>query len=128
MKFLMIIILFLSACMPQSNSNNSDMNTESDLIIKIKANTTISVAYAHAYKCELVEVIKGQLDMDIILITVLANDKENFDYFSKNLFPKVLELEFNKKNKNENYGIMPITGFVDKNRTSWELTSVKLNH
>ena len=43
----------------------------------------------------------------------------------KNLSPKVLELGFNKKNENEKYSVVPITRFVDVNKTSWELVYAK---
>lgn len=81
-----------------------------------------AVGFGDVFECHVTNVKSGKLDEEKINLTILASDKDKLKFFSNNLHPVKIEIEFKENKKNEPYGMVPISGFVDKSRTSWEIT------
>ncbi len=95
------------------------------LILRMTASFVSSIGYGNVYRCQVAEIISGKLDEKNINVTVLAGDKANLAFMSTHLDTVEFEMGCRKKNTNEPYSLMPISGFVDKNRTSWEIEYLK---
>ncbi len=96
-----------------------------ELTIRLSASFAGTVGYGHVFKCKVEEVVDGDFDESSVTITVLSNDKDLYEKISGHLSPDELIIEFKKRKENEPNSMMPITGFVDKKRTSWEILSIK---
>ena len=95
------------------------------LIMKVTAYYSASIGYADIFKCQIVQTLSGVIDEGEINVTILAGDKVNLNFISTHLGGIEFEMGCNKKRTNEPYSMMPISGFVDKNRTSWEIEYLK---
>jgi hypothetical protein len=119
-KIILAAIVFFYCCTNPQNNNN--MN---NLRIKLKASFSGQIGYGEVYKCEVIDVIQGQLVDDSITITILSTDANYSNILSKKQAPEILEVTFNKKEDNVKYSLMPISGMVDKNKTSWIIKEIK---
>jgi hypothetical protein len=91
-----------------------------DLCLQINVVSSDIVGYGEVFFCKVAHVKKGVLDDTTIRLVVLAANKELNQTLAK-AGQATIEAGFNKKKKNEPYGIMPINGFVDAGKTSWEI-------
>ena len=96
-------------------------NKTEKLVLTATASYVGVIGYANVYKCQIAKIISGDLDETEITITILAGDKEKEAFMSSQLATMVFEMGCNKRKTNEPYSRMPISGFVDKDRTSWEI-------
>lgn len=110
------------ATIVQSTQNDNNM---SDLRIKLKASFSGQIAYGDVFKCEVVEVIQGSLEDDSITITILSTDTNYSKILLERQSPEILEVSFIKQEENVKYSLLPITGMVDKNKTSWVIEEIK---
>jgi hypothetical protein len=97
------------------------MNDDVDLVLELCAEPKGTVGYGVVYEGKVRRVLRGNLDTDTILLTILSSDHANTELFHEHKTPAVIEAGFSKHRTNEPYAMMPITGFVDPKRTSWKL-------
>ncbi len=100
-------------------------NKPEKLILTATASYAGVIGYANVYKCQIAQIISGDLDEKEISVTILAGDKEKEAFMSSQQAAMGFEMGCNMKQTNEPYSRMPISGFVDKNRTSWEIEYLK---
>ena len=100
-------------------------NNSETLILRVIASYVGAIGYGDVYRCSIFEVLSGDLVEKEIAMTILASDKVNLNFLSTRLDAVKLEMKCKKKYTNEPYSMMPISGFVDKNRTSWEIEYLK---
>lgn len=95
------------------------------LTLQLSPSFAAGVGYGTVYSCDVVAVHAGEFDQDALKLTVLATDGEIDDFVSSHESPDEIVAEFSKRRENEEHATMPITGFVDEDRTSWELRDVR---
>jgi len=100
-------------------------NETEKLRLIVTASFVGAIGYGYVYKCHVSKILSGILDEREISLTLLAGDQANLDFISTRLDSVELEMGLNKKGTDEPYPLMPISGFVDKNRTSWEIEYLK---
>lgn len=122
---LLLILLLLFNCKSKT-FRDENMNDQNDrLILKLSVSYSATIGYGNAYKSKVIEVREGDLDQDEIILTVLTEDKESSDFVSEHLSPNEIVAAFTKLKGNVPYSMMPITGFVDKDKTSWKVLSME---
>ena len=105
---------------------NCNMNTikkeneENDIIIRLSITSSALIGYGEVFLCKVVAVNKGNFSDTVVRIVILASNKELNKTFSS-AGKALLEAGFIKKKTHEPYALMPINGFVDENKTSWEI-------
>jgi hypothetical protein len=95
-------------------------NEESDIIIRLNIASSALIGYGEVFLCNVVAVDKGNFSDTVVRVVVLAANKELNKTFSS-AGKDLLEAGFTKKKAHEPYALMPINGFVDDNKTSWEI-------
>ncbi len=95
------------------------------LILNMTASYVTSIGYGDVYKCQITKVVSGDFDEKEINVTILASDKTYLTFMSIHIDTVEFEMGCNKRGTNEPYSLMPISGFVDKNGTSWEIEYLK---
>lgn len=91
-----------------------------DVSFKATTQYSISVGYGNIYRCVIINNPYKRHVQDTVSLVFLAGDpmenklKEN----------KPQLFVFKKEEENVPYHTMPLTGFVDKNMTSWKLISI----
>ena len=121
-------VLFLASCSGEPESEAPAANAEkvvpvdkNDIIVKATLEASGAVGYGNLYIAEVNELLQGKLDQVTFTLVILSGDP-----FEKSIVTeKTCRMTFHKKETNVQYQLMPITGFVDENRTSWELVSIK---
>lgn len=96
-----------------------------ELILRLSASFTSVVGYGYVYKCIIEKVISGDFNEPEITLTILANDEIKFTFMSAHPSPVKFDMLCKKNQTNEPYAIMPISGFVDKNKTSWIIEDLR---
>jgi len=97
---------------------------KSDIVLNINVISSMLVGYGDVFTCNVVTIKKGIMQDKQIRIVVLPKDKEQYD-LSGAKKQGLFEIGFVKKNMNAPYTIMPMNGFVDSDRTSWEIVFAK---
>jgi hypothetical protein len=95
------------------------MSDELSLIVTVSY--AGAIGYAELYECRVKERIVGTLEENKIRLTVLTSDKDKLSFLSSHLHPQEIELGFRMVRRKEPYGLAPISGFVDKQNTSWQV-------
>ena len=93
---------------------------KSDLVLRVYVISSMLVGYGDVFTCNVAEVKKGGLPDKQVRIVVLPQHKKLYA-LSVSERQRLFEIGFVKNNDNEPYAIMPINGFVDSNKTSWEI-------
>lgn len=96
-----------------------------ELILIVTATYVGAVGYGDVFECRIQKVLAGAITESSIRVSVLASDKERARLFSDNPAPAQIEIGFAMLHKNEPYRTLPISGFVDKDKTSWEIVYLK---
>jgi len=95
-----------------------------ELELKVKVKPSIAIGYANCYNGEVVEVVRGKLADEKILLTVVAGDKSNENIFSKAGDEDILMISFVFNKANEPYSTTYVTGFVDSEKNSWRIVNI----
>ncbi|MBL7745889.1 MAG: hypothetical protein JNM19_00560 [Chitinophagaceae bacterium] len=95
-----------------------------DMILRLKTVSSMLVGYGNAVTCTVMDIKKGILTDKEISIVVLPQNKELYEQL-ESPGQQLFEIGFVKKNNNEPYSIMPMNGFVDSRKTSWEIVYAK---
>lgn len=124
---ILLIVLLLQTvnCVSNKTKNENTKNMNNKLIIRLSVSFSATIGYGNAYKSKVIEIIQGELQQKEIILTVLAEDKENAELINTHLAPSEMLIEFEEYKKNVPNSMMPITGFVDKDKTLWRVVSVK---
>ncbi|WP_183564880.1 hypothetical protein [Mucilaginibacter sp. SP1R1] len=102
------------------------MEKESDKIILIvKASFTGVIGYADVYKCHILKKMDGDFNDQDITLTILTDDGTNSAFITSHLDNAAFEMGCKRLKDNQPYSLMPISGFVDSQKTSWEITYLK---
>ncbi len=89
------------------------------LVVKVTATYKGAVGFGEIFDCEILDVSVGSLNEPRFNLSILAGDKKNIDFINDHQQPAEIEIGFKINQKNEPYSMAPISGFVDKSRTSW---------
>jgi len=95
------------------------------LVLRLTAAWTSVVGYGTVYRGRIKRVPSGNLPQNEITITVLAGDKQKEAFMSAHPDTVEFEIGCHQKGSNEPYPMMPISGFVDERRNSWEIDYLK---
>src|SRR5215208_3517244 len=102
------------------------MNDTSDqLIVAVTASYKGAVGFGEIFDCKITRVLAGTIDEPRIRLSVLANDKDKLRFISAHLHPAEIEIGFTANQKDEPYSLSPISGFVDKSKTSWGIKFIR---
>lgn len=126
-KWEIIIILSLLRGFYAQSCNTKDMENENgkcNMITRVEVTSSALIGYGTVFACTIKEVKKGVLTDQQVRIVVLAGSKVLESIFNAEK-PGILEVGLIKKNLNEPYAIMPLNGFVDSKKTSWEIVYAK---
>jgi len=96
-----------------------------ELVLIVTAAYVGSVGYGDVYQCQIKKVLAGIAIESTIRVSILAGDYERSRIFAAHPPPVELEMGFVMRNKDEPYDMTPISGFVDRDKTSWEIVYVK---
>ncbi len=124
-------IVLLTACSAQNASVSTKMpenvNMEiqqknaRQLVIKAKLQYTGAVGYGNIYSCAVIETLKGNTTADTLNLVVMDTLFENFITGMKG---NTCLIRFEEAEKHVPYHLMPLTGFVDEQMTSWKVVSM----
>ena len=104
---------------------NQKIHAKDRAIFHLTAEYTGAVGYGKIYKCRIVRVIAGNPQNKRMNLNILASNNKQDQFLSELKRNQIFEAAFKKKNENEPYKIMPISGFVDESGTSWEIIYLK---
>lgn len=121
-----ILLLFLSGFIPAQTDSVKAIQSDLEMIVKVRE--TMPIGYAYCFSGEVLKVVKGNTKDKTIVLTVLAGGQSEQDIYKlfkedeeNNVFK--LSLVFNKTN--EEYSHTFITGFVDSKRNSWKIIGIE---
>jgi hypothetical protein len=95
------------------------------LVITGTASLAGAVGYGDVYEFRIRSVLAGTVDESRIMITILAADRQYSSFIASHLDPVEIEIRFTRTGVDEPYRLAPITGFVDKDRNAWMVTSMQ---
>ncbi len=102
------------------------MNDISDqLILVVTASYKGAVGFGDIFDCEIRRVVVGTMDEPKIQLSILAGDRDKLRFISEHLHPAQIEIGFTVNRKGEPYSMSPISGFVDKAKTSWKIEFIR---
>jgi hypothetical protein len=91
------------------------------LILLVTATYAGAIGFADVFECRVQKLIAGNLQQDAIKLTILPSDKDRLQVLSAHPPPHEIEIGFAIAGKNEPYGVAPVSGFVDRAGTSWQV-------
>jgi len=98
------------------------MNTIiAQLVVVVTASYSGAVGFGEIFDCEIKSVLTGTIDEHRIRLSILPSDKDKLDFISAHLHPMEIKIGFTVHRKGEPYSLSPISGFVDKSKTSWKI-------
>jgi hypothetical protein len=97
----------------------------SQLVLVVTATYKGAVGYADVFDCAISRVVAGTLDERRVQLSILAGDRDTLRFISEHPHPAQLEIRFTVNRKGEPYAMSPVSGFVDKSRTSWKIESIR---
>lgn len=123
MTKLLIVLLVgtLWAC-EEEVATKKDSNV---LKVEVQPKGYLGVGYGEVYPCTVLNVLEGTFTSDSLLLTILAGDTLNSKLLASS--KDKLTISFKKHKEKEPYQMMPISGMVDANKTSWLITGIKMN-
>jgi hypothetical protein len=100
-------------------------DSNAQLILVVTASYKGSVGFGDIFDCEIKQVIAGSIDETRIKLSVLAADRDTLAFISEHLNPTQIEIGFAIHQTDEPYNTAPISGFVDKSKTSWKVEFIR---
>jgi hypothetical protein len=95
------------------------------LIVRAAAVYSGAVGFGDVYSCQVHEIVTGALGQGAFQLTILAKDSDRAAFLAAHPAPEIVELAFRFDRSGEAYGLRPFTGFVDAERNSWVLASMR---
>lgn len=102
-------------------------DSDDELTVRVSPSFTGGVGYGTVFDCRVVAVPEGNIEQDSFSLTVLPKDDDIEEVLSSNESPAEVVLQFVRRGENESSKLLPITGFVDENATSWEVVDVRVD-
>ena len=93
------------------------------LKLELQPNKYLGVGYGEVYSCKVLDVLEGDFTSDSLLLTILVGDTLNSNILAST--KDKLRITFKKNKENEPYQMMPISGMVDAQKTSWLITEIE---
>ena len=97
----------------------------SPLVLIVAASYLGAVGYADVFTCQVRAVRAGRLDQATLQLTVLPADKEKLQFIVSHAAPTEIEITFQPLREGEPRPRAVITGFVDDQRNSWGVVSLR---
>jgi hypothetical protein len=120
-KFLILLLIgTLWAC----DGNTLVKQNPRLLKLELQPNGYLGVGYGEVYPCKVLNVLEGDFASDSLLLTILVGDTLNSNKLAS--AKRELVIAFEKNKENEPYQIMPISGMVDPQKTSWLITEIEV--
>jgi hypothetical protein len=104
-----------------SNQENNMKKKTDKLIMRTTMSFVTAIGYGLLFKCQIVKIISGKIDEKEITVTILAGDKANLNFISTHNNSVEFEIGFKKIETNVLYSWIPKSGFIDRDRTYWEI-------
>jgi hypothetical protein len=117
------LILFLIGTLWACEHNVPTKKNPMLLKLALEPDGYSGVGYGEVYSCNVLEVLEGDFSSDSLLLTILAGDTLNANVLAS--CKGKLVITFQKNKENEPYRIMPISGMVDAEKTSWLITAIE---
>ncbi len=130
-KVLLLFIVFLypaeylSAQTDSSGLIKFSERLPAELVFEVSVKETIAIGFANCFEASVFNVHRGSLKDTKILITVLAGDKKNYETLISGNENTVFIVYCMHHKSNEDYSTAYITGFVDTDKTSWKIISIR---
>lgn len=115
------ILLVLTACSGQWEESKKETNA---LRLKVTVASHWGIGYGMIYDCEVKSVEEGMLADK--KISLLLMDPKYYEFLDKKeISSEILMISFRRKGKNKEDNFPYYDGFIGKNRTEWEVVSLK---
>lgn len=98
---------------------------ERALTLRFTALEKPPVGYGYTFGCTVAKAEAGEFGQDSFIMTVLVADKGVLSQLEQSAPGHVFVGEFVFHAADVPYNLMPITGFVDRTKTAWKLTTLK---
>jgi hypothetical protein len=118
----LLIVLLIGTLWACENKTPERKDT-TILKLELQPNTYFGVGYGEVYACHVLDVLEGDFTSDSLLLTILAGDTLNSNIMASS--KNKLVIRFKKNKENEPYPIMPISGTVDAQKTSWLIREIE---
>ena len=99
--------------------------SDAQLVLVVTATYAGAIGYGEVFRCRVRERLAGTLEDDELKLTVLAGDKDKIAFLTSHQHPEEIEIGFTMVRKDEPYRTAPISGFVDRANTSWEIAYLR---
>src|SRR5438093_6954658 len=96
-----------------------------NLVVRMIVKFAGAVGYGEVFEGTILRVVTGQLADERVSIVILAGDTVNGMFLSSRLDSHEIEMGCHRKDINVVYPMMPISGFVDRSGTCWEIDYLK---
>lgn len=117
------LILFLIGTLWACENKVSERKDTMILKLELQPNEYSGVGYGEVYSCKVLDVLAGDFTSDYLLLIILAGDTLNSNILTSS--KDNLLITFNKNKENVPYQLMPISGMVDAEKTSWLITKIE---
>jgi hypothetical protein len=96
-----------------------------DLVLELSVAPSMIIGYATVFASQVRRVVKGRCTTTEFDLTVLGVDADVEQTLMARRAPEVIEAGFRRHRTGERNPRIPITGFVDDDRTSWKLVYLR---
>lgn len=117
------LIVFLIGTLWACENKLPERKDTGGLKLKLQPNEYSGVGYGEVYSCKVLDVLEGDFTSDYLSLTILAGDTLNSNILASS--KGNLLITFKKNKENVPYRIMPISGMVDAQKTSWLITKIE---
>lgn len=117
------LIVFLIATLWACENKLPERKDTMTLKLELQPNEYSGVGYGEVYSCKVLDVLEGDFTSNNLSLTILAGDTLNSNILASS--KGNLLITFKKNKENEPYQIMPISGMVDAQKTSWLITKIE---
>jgi hypothetical protein len=130
---LIVLLIFFSPVYLFSQDNKDSTSAikfndriPADLEIDVKVKQTGAIDFAYCFKGQVINVVRGILPDTSILITIMAGDKGYYDILSGADEESIFKIFLMHNKSNEEYSTAYVTGFVDSDKNSWKIISIRM--
>jgi len=131
--FLVLVItgIFLFSTISFDSEAQNNPADSSELLLRLTAKYTGSIGWSDVYKCNVDEVIKGNMTDSVIILYITVNNYDEI-FFRKAVQEgkKAVKTEFRllagfKEIENDKPYVNFKNAFIDRNNRTWEITFMK---
>lgn len=96
-----------------------------ELVLRGTVRYAMTIGYGHVYDLHVDAVVTGDFTESRVPLTTLAGDETSERFLAGHQAPARVEIRFARGGADQPYRTMPITGFVDRNMTAWEVRELR---